>query len=548
MRILGIFALTAVGLMGIWTAGYGQPYEPELLWDRSGEEPDDRFGSYVAGIGDVDGDGCEDFLARAKIEGEGVIDLFYGGDPPDTIPDIIFRKPDPNCTYFGPNFDNIGDVNGDQQGDFAVSARYIADDSSIVYVYFGGSLLDTLPDVAMVWSPFTDGFGSNIRGIGDVNGDGYDDLAVFAANYDHGRGKVWVYYGGNPMDSIADWEREGSNQHVGFGQSIAGKGDLNGDGYDDFVIWEWTGYPDRYNSTHLIFFGGSELDTIPDLAIPSEDYYPPYGVSRGSAIVSNLNGDRFADLIVCAGLTDDALVFFGGDPMDIEVDLALEGFATPIPDDLYAMAISCAGDVNRDNYDDLLISQTSYNSGYHVYVFFGGSWIYSQPYIQWDEGSIFCSGIGVSIADCGDINGDGVDDIIFGSYHMDFNSEGRLDIWKGDTAFVVSVPEESSYPVPKNFRLLPPYPNPFNSTVSIPFEIFDGVHGDISVIIYNVLGQMVVDLRSEVRDAMARGDSGPYVVTWDGRNESGVDCGSGVYIIMLQWGVHRQLRKAVLLR
>ena len=94
----------------------------------------------------------------------------------------------------------------------------------------------------------------------------------------------------------------------------------------------------------------------------------------------------------------------------------------------------------------------------------------------------------------------------------------------------------------KKFNVAP------GSSVTIPFEIFDGVRGDISLIIYNVLGRMVMDLRSQVRDAMSRQASGPYEVIWNAKDINGKDCSSGVYIIILQWGVHRQLRKIALLR
>jgi hypothetical protein len=96
--------------------------------------------------------------------------------------------------------------------------------------------------------------------------------------------------------------------------------------------------------------------------------------------------------------------------------------------------------------------------------------------------------------------------------------------------------------------LLSPYPNPFNSSLTIPFDISNNLQGDVSLIIYNVLGQMVMDWRGEVREAMVGHGSGSFQVVWDGKDLSGHDVSSGVYIIILQWGVHRQFRIAVMLR
>jgi len=155
--------------------------------------------------------------------------------------------------------------------------------------------------------------------------------------------------------------------------------------------------------------------------------------------------------------------------------------------------------------------------------------------------------LGKSLVDCGDINGDGVDDIMFGSWDYDMNSQGCLDIWKGDRAFVVHVPEEA-IPIPQNFRLLPPYPNPFNSSLTIPFEILSGHVSDISLRIYNILGQEVIDLSREVSKALSGRMTGHYEVGWNGKNQTGNDAGSGIYLMELRYGTTKQIQKAVLLR
>jgi len=546
MRILGFLAMLGAGtLMGIWTVGYGQPYEPEHLWGRAGEEPEDHFGAIVAGIGDVNGDGCED-LITGDVEPVSRSMIFFGGDPPDTIPDMFFNNPYP-YGYFGGSW-NIGDVNGDSSDDIAMMGGYIQENIDRVFIYFGGELLDTIPDIVLSELTFSDLFGSNSVGIGDVNGDGYDDIAVCASNYDQVRGKVFVYFGGSPMDSIADWEREGSAQHVRFGQSIAGKGDLNGDGFDDFAIYEWTDYPQHPGTTYYVYLGGTELDTIPDITVHGEEYYPEVDISGPSSLILDLNGDDYSDLVIVAGRTTNAVVLYGGNPMDTQLDLILDGF-DPDPDG-WGMNVSPAGDVNADGYDDIIAGQydSDFWAGGRVLVYLGSPWMDGHPDMIWVGSLQPWHGCGISLADCGDINGDGVDDIMFGSYHMDFNSEGRLDIWKGDSAFIVSVPEEPSSPVPQSFRLLPPYPNPFNSTVVIPFEMLPGFDNNVSLRIYNLLGQEVVNLSLETRRELQDTRKDLNEVLWTGVDNHGNQVGSGIYFVEIRSGDLHQAQKLVLLR
>jgi hypothetical protein len=181
-------------------------------------------------------------------------------------------------------------------------------------------------------------------------------------------------------------------------------------------------------------------------------------------------------------------------------------------------------------------------------VYLGNPWMDGQPDMRW-----LClfepwDGCGKSLVDCGDINGDGVDDIMFGSYDSYSNNQGRVDIWLGDTTFVLNVLDENTRLIPDKFNLLPPYPNPFNSSVTIPFEIFPGLTGNVSLKIYNVLGQEVVDLTVNAPQLISDGSPGCYKVLWDGKDFKGTDSGSGVYLVELKVGTVKQTEKVVLLK
>jgi len=548
--VLAIMLGVAVGLVEL---GYGQFYEPEHLWHRCGEEAHYAFGNYIAGIGDVNGDGCDDFLTsnRAEVGSsalQGHVLLFYGGNPPDTIPDMVFQNPYP-YGHFGRHLENVGDVNGDGSVDFTIQGIYVEDNIDRVFIYYGGTSLDTIPDVVLTELTYEDAFGFTIEGIGDVNGDGYDDVAVQAANYPwpYSRGKVWIYFGGNPMDSIADWQLQGYHHTGQFGKSIAGKGDLNDDGYDDFAIYEWTGYPQGAITNFYIYFGSAVLDTIPDLTIHGENYYPEYDISDPTAMIPNLDGSPYASLIIMAPGTENGLIFKGGNPMDTIPDVVLQGFDPDPPG--YDMNVSVVGDVNGDGYDDIIASQTgAYGYGGLVLVYLGSPWMTGQPDMRWQGIMSPWEGCGVSLTDCGDVNGDGVDDIMFGSYQGDFNTEGCVDIWFGSRDFVVNVPPQHSQPQPSSFRLLPPYPNPFNANLTIPFEFSINIQEEFSLKIYNLLGQEVIDLTWEAMRLTTNSTTGIFNVIWEGRDYFGKEVANGVYLVEMRSGSDRQILKVVLLK
>ena len=171
-----------------------------------------------------------------------------------------------------------------------------------------------------------------------------------------------------------------------------------------------------------------------------------------------------------------------------------------------------------------------------------------QPDMQWMGIGNPWEGCGTSLTNCGDINGDGVDDIMFGSYQDEFNPQGCVDIWKGSTQFVVNVPPGISKPLPQSFRLLPPYPNPFNSSLTIPFEVTAGTSGGIHLKIYNVLGQEVADLTKEARQSLLHHATRSNEVFWYGKDQWGKDCGTGIYFVTLRVAQYNQVQKVVLLR
>src|SRR5947199_196981 len=83
-------------------------------------------------------------------------------------------------------------------------------------------------------------FGVSVAGAGDVNGDGYGDLIVGAHYYDNGQadeGRAFAYYGSPAgLSTTPNWTAESDQVAAFFGVSVAGAGDVNADGYDDVIV------------------------------------------------------------------------------------------------------------------------------------------------------------------------------------------------------------------------------------------------------------------------------------------------------------------------
>jgi len=161
----------------------------------------------------------------------------------------------------------IGDVDGDGTGDFAAGFEpSSAQDVGEVRVFLGPLSAMGAPTILRVSAGL--GVGRRLSGAGDVNGDGYADLLVSAPfatdTLGHaGAGAAFLYLGG-PSGILTSPARryEGGKNDMGFGLAAAGLGDTNGDGYDDVAVGG------TVRAGLATVFGGGEAETTHTLALP----------------------------------------------------------------------------------------------------------------------------------------------------------------------------------------------------------------------------------------------------------------------------------------
>jgi hypothetical protein len=403
--------------------------------NRSISGPDSgNYGFAVSGVGDVNGDGFEDWMvgAYAYNSSTGRAYLYYGGTSVHSTADAVLTG-ETTTNYFGVWVDGAGDVNNDGYDDIIIGARAYSSSTGRAYIFYGsanglrGSIAASSANVIMTGEAATSYFGRAVAGVGDVNGDGFDDVAVGAWQYASATGRVYVYYGGTLMDNTADVVMTGSGTNQALGYSVEGAGDVNQDGYDDIIASAQI-YGTNAGRVY-IYYGGSSMNNTEDVTYSAENNGDFFGCDVAPA--GDINHDGYPDMIFGARsystITGRAYIFYGGPSLSStyaasSANVIITGEGT---NDGFGASVEAVGDINGDGYDDLSIGADQDNSFTgKAYIFYGReTWPSSiaASSADWSEvGASTAFDLGWMIGNLGDINGDGRPDIGFGAY------EGQL--------------------------------------------------------------------------------------------------------------------------
>lgn len=341
----------------------------------------------------------------------------------------IVRNSGQSGAEFGTRIANAGDVNNDGIDDLVVGAFRWDDgisDTGAAFIYLGPAFTNsTFVSVIQTGA----GFGAGVGGAGDLNGDGFDDVVIGAPGFDGpagtNSGAAYVYFGGSgSFDPVVDATINGTASSSNMGAAVRGVGDVNNDGFDDLAVgvprYNPGGRPDQ--GAAFIYYGGSNFNTTIDALLTIADTSVNSGNSLGSG---DVNGDGRPDVIVgatsyesSANLINEgaALVFFGGTgPMDTTADAILR---TDRPGATGGASVA-VGDFNGDGIGDVLsgapLASVSASEAGLVQVWFGGTGPFDTVVDVSLLGSVVAEDFGRSVASLPDFNGDGRAEIVVGA-------------------------------------------------------------------------------------------------------------------------------------
>jgi len=436
--------IVTAGLL-VMVAAASSTAEPLNTLVSPNEEQSGSFGFSVSGAGDVDGDGYTDVVVGASREapGDSPYDAgrayVYSGRTGVLLHTLVSPNEGSGGGLFGTSVAGVGDVDGDGDDDVVIGAYRESPGGSpymagSAYLFSGqtGELLQTLISPQGSTRGY---FGFSVSGAGDLSDDGWNDVVIGAWGTFFG-GRAFTFNGqtGRVLDTLTSPNEEDDGW---FGYSVSGTGDINGDGRPDIVVGapREDPYASPYDAGRAYVFSGRTGALLYTLVSPNEEINGYFGHSVSG--VGDVNGDGDPDIVAGAPYENP-----GHSPYDAGRAYVFNGangellheLTSPneTPGGQCGQAVAGVGDVNGDGYDDVMVGANRENPGSspqwagRAHIFSGrtGRLLYTLVSPNEEEWGYF----GYSVAGAGDVNGDGHPDAVVGAHN---EAPGGSPSWAG---------------------------------------------------------------------------------------------------------------------
>jgi len=447
---------------------------------------------------DLNNDGYDDFIH------------WYPGDPYRF--QFFMGNETPNPTYdfeievpFGSGIVSWGgDLNSDDYKDIVYTVCTNWGDPGDIYICLGSENIDLEPELVLHGEDYApDPYHLGFTGINagyDFNGDGYNDILAGGEGDDYTwRGMVAIFFGGEELDSEADFHLLGNNLNQLGKYKTAG--DINGDGFDDLIMSRNT-IPELDSPIKFeIYLGGPNMDTVMDYELEDTFFYESPISSQG-----DFNGDGFDDIIISTSISPN----FSHPYIFIYYGNIIGNFSPAIlVDSLYSSCIYYSK-INQDSYNDLIVRSYD-NTIHYIDIYYGNNeedYIkdISIPYTFYSFYSISCN--------AGDFNGDNEYEILIntgdsGNSATMYGLHGGSEIDNCELKIM-------------NYELNN-FPNPFNPVTTISYDLPVTIANPV-IEIFNIKGEKIETFNCQNQ----------MPIIWDGTDNYQNQVSSGVYLYRLK--------------
>ena len=471
---------------------FGQ--EPNLhcldqYWYLDGENDEQNFGFKVAGNIDVNLDSLKDILVVSGSFNPQIVEIYFGttsGWSHENKTRLEYSAGSDSSLYsfLGADFSTDGDINGDGYNDLVLGDSF----NNKVYVYYSSIEFSGEYDFQFSTGeyPYSNISPLNLSANIDFNEDGYHDIVVSASLM---RYETKVFFGGPDIDGDADLilpypPEFNASEMSGTGAYISG--DFNDDGYQDLANSYFYAPDSVHNAGLVVVSFGGELG----YNFETDWYYIgnfPDNSLGFSLQKDDFNHDGVDDIL--AGGHNNALEFFGGSEFDTIPDFQFYNDG-PFHNEMRFELLQTNIDINGDGHKDYISSNPGYSWGMLFFTLGGpgNDGLHDCTLMYPDD---FSERFGRSFSSVGDVNGDGIDDIIVGDGRDDpwpNPPRGRISVYLGN-ADVVGLPAISPVHPMKMELEVTTYPNPFNDTIVI--DIISQNSEATTIEIYSMRGSLL---------------------------------------------------------